>query len=483
MTSPFQHGGKCRIGILGAAGIAKKNARAIILGGCSLAAVASRSLEKSQSWCEEVLPPLLGSESDRVTRYGSYDELLEDASVDAVYVPLPTSLHLEWVLKCIEKGKHVLLEKPCALQLSDLETMASAAQTAGLVLMDGVMFMHHDRLVDVDRTLRGAYSQFGHVTRVTTGFSFSGGKEFFASNIRASKSGDPLGCLGDLGWYCIRIGCFAFGFDRWPHSVRCRCGAQTADGVPLDASAEVFWEREGEEPGSAVTSPSSGSAAQTGGGGVPQPPLCLSFHCSFLHPFRQWVEICGSSGKTLTIPDFVISKSSSPGAAVYSLKTHGTSGPLVDYDCRVVESEETVQAGFCVQEAKMFERFASLIAHKMAFGGGGWGPSPVHSHSHVATVSQGNAGPSLSSGLPSSSPHASATLGASSTGVGGVTPGGLPTSQMQVAMGAPDFWPRVSLLTQAIVDRCAESAKKGGVTVPLGPRASWMDARKGEKEE
>ena len=164
--------------------------------------------------------------------------MLEDDEIDAVYIPLPTSLHLEWVVKAAQAGKHILCEKPVARDAAELATMLAAVAAAGVEFMDGVMFMHHDRLEAMAAVLHGdPFASFGEVQRVTSGFSFSAPDEFFASNIRASAAGDPLGCLGDLGWYCVRFGLFAFGWDvslggtgRLPLAVSAR---SLADGMWL----------------------------------------------------------------------------------------------------------------------------------------------------------------------------------------------------------------------------------------------------------
>ena len=71
-------------------------------------AVGSRTLSKAQSFIEE-------TSSSSAKAYGSYEEVISDSNVHGVYIPLPTSLHLEWVKKAAEKGKHILLEKPIAL--------------------------------------------------------------------------------------------------------------------------------------------------------------------------------------------------------------------------------------------------------------------------------------------------------------------------------------------------------------------------------
>ena len=84
-----------------------------------MVAVGSRNLEKAQAFIEET-----GSKSAKA--YGSYEEVLEDPAVQGVYIPLPTSMHLEWVKKAAAKGKHILLEKPIATVSSTSFSMCDA---------------------------------------------------------------------------------------------------------------------------------------------------------------------------------------------------------------------------------------------------------------------------------------------------------------------------------------------------------------------
>eukprot|EP01045_Picozoa_sp_COSAG04_P007218 COSAG04_NODE_372_length_15668_cov_11.135975_15_plen_238_part_00 len=182
---------------------------------CSLAAPlsvprvaqASRSKAKAEQWIADHALAAGGTEAVE-----GYDVLLARDDIDAVYVPLPTALHLEWVTKAAQAGKHILCEKPVALSAGDLATMLAACEEHKVQFMDGVMFMHHKRMSKMDALLRGdPLNDFGEVLRVTSGFSFMGDEDFYKGNIRCSAEGDPLGCLGDLGWYCVRFGLFAFG--------------------------------------------------------------------------------------------------------------------------------------------------------------------------------------------------------------------------------------------------------------------------------
>src|SRR5262245_20201809 len=115
----------CRWGILGTANIARKNWQAIRnAGNSSLIAVASRRLERAQAFidlCQSAVPM-----GPAPAACGSYEELLARHDVDAVYIPLPTGIRKRWVVRAAEAGKHVLCEKPCAVNAADLREMLDA---------------------------------------------------------------------------------------------------------------------------------------------------------------------------------------------------------------------------------------------------------------------------------------------------------------------------------------------------------------------
>jgi predicted dehydrogenase len=186
-----------RWGVLGAASILKKNVTALRRApNARLAAIASRSRERAVAFARTYLT---AEELAETTVYGSYEELLADPAIDAVYVPLPTTQHKEWVAKAVAAGKHILIEKPAAVSLEELREMTDACERAGLVFMDGLMFHHHARMRKLLQRL--ADPVCGRVSRITSGFSFCSDDAFKKDNIRCSPDGDPLGCLGDLGWY------------------------------------------------------------------------------------------------------------------------------------------------------------------------------------------------------------------------------------------------------------------------------------------
>ncbi|MBK5970255.1 MULTISPECIES: Gfo/Idh/MocA family protein [Thiorhodovibrio] len=124
------------IGILGCASIAERAFIPAILKlpeQFRLAGVASRAPEKANRLAKRFA----------CRAYPGYEHLIADASVDAIYIPLPTGLHLEWVCRALAAGKHVYVEKSAAASLSEAETMVSAATTADRALMEGYMFQYH----------------------------------------------------------------------------------------------------------------------------------------------------------------------------------------------------------------------------------------------------------------------------------------------------------------------------------------------------
>src|SRR5439155_9606728 len=122
---------------------------------------------------------------------GSYQELLDRGDVDAVYLPLPTGIRKEWVLYAARAGKHILCEKPCGLSSADVRAMLDACRENRVQFMDGVMFMHSQRLPLLRRILDDGES-IGTIHRLSSQFSFKAAEEFLAKNIRVSSELEPL---------------------------------------------------------------------------------------------------------------------------------------------------------------------------------------------------------------------------------------------------------------------------------------------------
>src|SRR5690606_26020783 len=135
-----------RWGILGTARIATKVAAAIQQSnGAELTAIASRSRDKAADWAATWNIP---------RSFATYEELLRCDEIDAVYIPLPPSLHAEWSTRAAEVGKHVLCEKPLGGTLADATAIVNACERANVQLMDGVMWRHTPRAQAMDDVLR-----------------------------------------------------------------------------------------------------------------------------------------------------------------------------------------------------------------------------------------------------------------------------------------------------------------------------------------
>jgi predicted dehydrogenase len=198
--------------------------------------------------------------------------------VDAVYVPLPTGIRREWVVKAASAGKHVLCEKPCGPNADELRVMLDACKAKSVQFMDGVMFMHGKRL-PLLRSVIDDGATVGQLRRIATQFSFAAGDEFLKNNIRVSNALEPLGSLGDLGWYNIRFSLFVMKYQM-PTKVSGRTLAEYGTGgapVPLEFSGELFWP-----------------------GGV-----SASFYCSFNTELQQWAHVSGAKG-SISVRDFVL---------------------------------------------------------------------------------------------------------------------------------------------------------------------------------
>lgn len=192
---------RIRWGILGTATIARED---VIPGmrtapydqHAVLAAIASRSLEKAQATAAE-----FGIES----AFGSYEELLADASIDAVYIPLPNHLHVPYAIKALEAGKHVLCEKPIALSVAEAEQLVAVAQQhPELKLMEAFMYRHHPQWQWARQVVRDG--KIGDVRTIQSFFSFFDDDP--ASILHHAEWGG--GGLMDIGCYSISLSRFIY---------------------------------------------------------------------------------------------------------------------------------------------------------------------------------------------------------------------------------------------------------------------------------
>jgi predicted dehydrogenase len=137
--------------------------------------------------------------------YGSYEALLADPDVEAVYNPLPNSMHIEWSIRALEAGKHVLCEKPLSRHTADVERAFEAAERSGLVLSEAFMYRHHPQTRRLRELLDGGAIGTLQAVRAVFGFFLRD-----PDDIRLSG---PLegGALMDVGCYCVNSSRFVAG--------------------------------------------------------------------------------------------------------------------------------------------------------------------------------------------------------------------------------------------------------------------------------
>ena len=129
--------------------------------------------------------------------YGSYDALLEDPEVDAVYISLPNTLHCEWSVRAVEAGKHVLCEKPLSRHPGDVERAFDAAERAGRLLTEAFMYRHNPQTARLVELVRGG--AIGELRVVRSVFSYT---LYDTENIRLRTDVEG-GSLMDVGCYCV----------------------------------------------------------------------------------------------------------------------------------------------------------------------------------------------------------------------------------------------------------------------------------------
>lgn len=181
-----------RWGVLSTANIARKAVNPAIHASANgrLVAVASRDEERARAFAEDQGIP---------RAYGSYEALLEDEEVDAVYVPLPNSLHKEWTIRAAQAGKHVLCEKPLALDATQCREMAEVASSNDVKLMEAFMYRFHPQTQRFLEMVRE--EAVGTLQQIRSSFTFLLDRE---KDIRWD-AGLGGGALMDVGCYCVNL--------------------------------------------------------------------------------------------------------------------------------------------------------------------------------------------------------------------------------------------------------------------------------------
>jgi D-xylose 1-dehydrogenase (NADP+, D-xylono-1,5-lactone-forming) len=155
---------------------------------CEVVAVASREQSRADEYAQEY-------EIERA--YGSYEALLEDPDVEAIYNSLPNSMHVDWTIRALEAGKHVLCEKPFDRKPEEVERAFDVAERHGLVLMEAFMWRHHPQTKKLAEIVRSG--RIGEPRVVLARFSFPLDD---LDNIRMRPELDG-GALMDVGCYCV----------------------------------------------------------------------------------------------------------------------------------------------------------------------------------------------------------------------------------------------------------------------------------------
>jgi predicted dehydrogenase len=189
---------KLRWGVLSTANIGiKKVIPAMQLGRhTSVTAIASRDLAKARAAADA-----LGIE----TAYGSYEELISDPNVDAIYNPLPNQMHVPWTIKAAEAGKHVLCEKPLSLTVAEAQTLLPVRERTGVKIGEAFMIRSYTQWVRLRELLDSG--RIGKLRAVIGAFSYFNTD---AKNIRNHVDSGG-GALYDIGCYCIHASRYAFG--------------------------------------------------------------------------------------------------------------------------------------------------------------------------------------------------------------------------------------------------------------------------------
>jgi predicted dehydrogenase len=240
---------KLRWGILG---VAKINNR--LLPGfraaprAELVAVASRDAGRAREAARAAGIPVA---------HGSYDALLDDPGVDAVYIPLPNTLHAEWTRKAADRGKHILCEKPLTPTAAEAAELVAHCRARGVRLLDGFMWPHHPRTARL-RALLDA-GTLGTVRRVSGAFTFPLHPDPANIRLQPALAG---GSLLDVGCYPVYGIRWAFGAE--PVAVFARANYQ--HGVDMEMSGLV-WLADGR---------------------------MATFDCGFTQPLRGWLEVIGT---------------------------------------------------------------------------------------------------------------------------------------------------------------------------------------------
>jgi predicted dehydrogenase len=217
---------------------------------CVITAVASRDHRRAVAFARDWEIP---------AAVDGYQALLDRDDVDAVYLPLPNSLHVEWTLRAVAAGKHVLCEKPIALDAADVVRIADAARHAGVVVEEGFMYRHEPLTAAVIDLVAGG--AVGTVRAIVSGFTYSQSRPM---DVRLDRSLGG-GALWDVGCYPVSYAALLTGRDHVSAAALARI---TPGGVDEELTGVLGF------PGGATA----------------------SLYAGFRAAYRTWLEVIGSDG-------------------------------------------------------------------------------------------------------------------------------------------------------------------------------------------
>lgn len=270
-----------------------------------LAAVASRDHGKAAAYAVEHQIP---------NAYGSYEDLLADPEIDAVYISLPNSMHAEWTIKAAQAGKHVLCEKPLVVSLSELDQVESAAATAGVTVFEAFMYLHHPQTRIALEMVRSG--KLGRLQTINSWFNFYL-PPVQAQNVRL-QAGLTGGALWDVGVY--------------PNSVSI---------VMAGRAPRAVWAQQ--EIGESGVDVAMRAQLDFGGGTVAQ------ISTGFRTPFREGVYLVGDEGILNIVEPWKPGVKGTDSTMIFTTldgKTETIVTPAVDpYACEVAAMEACVLDG------------------------------------------------------------------------------------------------------------------------------------------
>ncbi|NDI33632.1 Gfo/Idh/MocA family oxidoreductase [Chengkuizengella sediminis] len=247
---------KMKWGVLGCANIAINSVIPGIKKSINneVTAIASRGKEKALKVASELNIP---------RAYGSYEELLADPDIEAVYIPLPNHLHKEWTIKAAQVGKHVLCEKPLALNENEASEMIEACEKAKVSLAEAFMYRYHPRYKQLKEIIKSG--EIGEIRGIHSVFTFNNAEDMENVRYKQHMGG---GSLYDVG--CYPISAARFIVENEPEAVTTHAFFSSQhDQVDMMASGLIEFPNQ----------------------------ISLTFDCGMWAEFRNSIEIVGSDGK------------------------------------------------------------------------------------------------------------------------------------------------------------------------------------------